>query len=116
MLQYVIKILLTATLVVAISELAKRSSFWGATLASLPLTSVLAFVWLYHDSGSPQRVAELSQSVLWLVIPSLTLFLVLPPLLRSGIGFWLSLGAACAATVVAYVGMVWCLGRFGIRV
>jgi hypothetical protein len=44
------------------------------------------------------------------------LFLILPPLLRSGIGFWLSLGAACAATVVAYVGMVWCLGRFGIRV
>jgi cobalamin synthase len=116
MLQYVIKILITAILVVAISELAKRSSFWGAALASLPLTSVLAFVWLYHDSGSTQRVAELSQGVFWLVIPSLTLFLVLPPLLRSGIGFWLSLGVACVATVVAYVGMGWCLGRFGIRV
>ena len=113
--QYLIKILLTAAVVVAVAEIAKRSTFWGAAVASLPLTSVLAFVWLYLDTGNTQRVADLSQSIFWLVLPSLTLFLVLPLMLRSGLGFWLSLAAACAATAVAYFVMVWGLGRFGIR-
>lgn len=113
--QYVIKILLTAAIVVAVTEIAKRSTFWGAALASLPLTSLLAFIWLYLDTGSSQRVADLSQSILWLVIPSLTLFVVLPLFLRAGFDFWLSLGAACAATAAAYFAMVWCLGRFGIH-
>jgi len=113
--QYVLKILVTAAVVVAVAEIAKRSTFWGAAIASLPLTSLLAFVWLYVDTGDTLRVADLSQSVFWLVLPSLTLFIALPLLLRSGAAFWLSLGVACVATAVAYFVMVWCLGRFGIR-
>jgi hypothetical protein len=113
--QYTIKTLLTAAVVVAVAEIAKRSTIWGAAVASLPLTSLLAFVWLYVDTGNSQRVADLSQSVFWLVLPSLTLFVVLPLLLRSGVAFWLSLGVACVATAIAYFAMVWCLGRFGIR-
>jgi hypothetical protein len=113
--QYVIKILLTAAVVVAVAEIAKRSTFWAAALASLPLTSLLAFIWLYLDTGSAQRVADLSQSILWLVLPSLTLFVVLPLLLRAELNFWLSLGAACTATAAAYFAVIWCLGRFGIH-
>jgi hypothetical protein len=113
--QYIIKILLTAAVVVAVAEIAKRSTFWGAAVASLPLTSLLAFVWLYLDTGNSQRVADLSQGVFWLVLPSLTLFVVLPLLLRAELGFWLSLGTACVATTTAYFVMVWCLGRFGIH-
>jgi hypothetical protein len=113
---YVVKVALTAAVVVAVSEVAKRSTFWSAALASLPLTSLLAFVWLYLDTGDLPRVAQLSHSILWLVIPSLTLFIVLPVLLRTGSTFWLSLALACIATAVAYLAMVWCLNRFGIRV
>ena len=113
--QYIIKVALTAAVVVAVAEIAKRSTLWGAAAASLPLTSLLAFVWLYIDTGDIARVANLSQGIFWLVLPSLTLFLLLPLLLRSGMMFWLSLGLACAATVAAYFAMVWCLGRFGIR-
>jgi hypothetical protein len=115
MLQYAIKIMLTAVLVVSVSEVAKRSSFWGATLASLPLTSVLAFAWLYIDTGDTQRVGALSHGILWLIIPSLVLFIALPLLLKAGVGFWLSLAASCAATAVAYVAMVRVLAHFGIR-
>lgn len=114
--QYAIKVLLTAAVVVAVSEIAKRSTFWAAALASLPLTSLLAFVWLYLDTGDTQRIASLSHGIFWLVLPSLTLFLLLPLLLRAGLGFWSSLGAASAATAVAYLGMIWCLARIGIRV
>jgi hypothetical protein len=63
MLQYAIKVLVTAIVVVAISELGKRSSFWGAVLASLPLTSLLAFIWLYRGTGNAEAIASLSQGL-----------------------------------------------------
>jgi len=114
-LQYAIKVLVTAIVVVAVSELGKRSSFWGAVLASLPLTSLLAFVWLYRGTGDAEAVASLSQSIFWLVLASLPMFLVLPALLRSGVSFWTALGASCLVTVGLYFGLVWVLRRLGVQ-
>ena len=113
--QYAAKVLITVAVVVAVSEIGKRSSLWGAVLASLPLTSLLAFVWLYLDTGSSEPIAALSRSIFWLVLASLPLFLVLPVMLRLGVSFWSSLGVACLVTVVAYFGLVWVLGRAGVR-
>ena len=113
--QYVVKVALTAIVVVAVSEVSKRSSFWAAALASLPLTSILAFVWLYLGTGDTQRVAALSQSIFWLILPSLPLFLVLPAMLRWGSGFWPALVAACASTALAYILTIRLLHVFGIR-
>jgi hypothetical protein len=113
--QYALKVLISALVIVAISELAKRSSLAGAILASLPLTSILAFVWLYTDSRSTEQVAGLSTSIFWLVLPSLVLFLVLPGLLRQGWGFWASLGSAIIATLAAYLLMLAVLPRLGVK-
>jgi len=44
------KILFTAIIVVVISEIAKRSTLIAGIVASIPLTSLLAFVWLYYDT------------------------------------------------------------------
>jgi hypothetical protein len=114
--QFAIKVAVTVAVVVAVSEIAKRSSLWGAILASLPLTSLLAFVWLYYESGNVQGIAQLSQSIFWLVLASLPLFLALPFLLRSGWSFWPSLSVACLVTVGAYFGIIWALGRFHVRI
>lgn len=113
--QYGIKVAITAIAVVAIAELAKRSSFWGAILASLPLTSLLAFVWLYVDTGDAGRVASLSHSIFWLVIPSLPLFLLLPLMLKLQWNFWLSLLAACGLTAACYAAVTWALPRIGVQ-
>lgn len=113
--QLALKVMLTAVVVVAVSEIAKRSSLWGAVLASLPLTSLLAFVWIYLETGNTQGIAALSQSIFWLVLASLPLFLILPLSLRAGWPFWPSLGLACAVTVAAYFALVWILGRFHVR-
>lgn len=89
--------------VVAIaSEVARRSSLLGAVLVSLPLTSILAFVWLYRDTGSTEEVAELSRSILFVLAPSVVLFLVLPVALRGGLSFWPALALGCALTAAAY--------------
>jgi hypothetical protein len=110
-LQYFVKIALTAVTVVAVSELAKRSTLWGALLTSLPLTSALAFVWLYVDTGDTDRIARLSIEVLWLVVPSLLFFVALPALLRGGVGFWISMAVATVGTAIAYAATIALLAR-----
>ncbi len=109
-----LKVFLTAVLVVAISEAAKRSTLLGGILASLPLTSLLAFIWLYEETGDKGKIAGLSVSIFWYVLPSLVLFVVLPLLLVRGVDFWLSLFVASALTFAAYVLMTTVLARFGI--
>jgi hypothetical protein len=52
---YIIKILISAILIVGISELSKRSSLIGAILASIPFVSVLAFIWIYVDTKNVER-------------------------------------------------------------
>lgn len=99
---FVFKVLLTAVLVAAISELGKRSTLAGALLASLPLTSVLALVWLYRDTGSAQQAAALAGGIFWLVLPSLAIFVVFPLAVRAGWAFWPALGSGIAATLAAY--------------
>ena len=88
MLYLVIKAAISGAIVAAVSEIARRYPGWGGLVASLPLTSLLAMIWLWRDSGEPERVAELSVSTIWFFIPSIPLFIALPWLLRSGVGFW----------------------------
>ena len=84
MLYLVVKAALSGIIVAAVSEIARRYPGWGGLVASLPLTSLLAMIWLWRDTQDAARVAELSSSTFWFILPSLPLFLVLPALLRSG--------------------------------
>lgn len=111
---YLIKIVITTILIVAISEISKRSSFIGAILASVPLISVLAMIWLYNDTKDITKVSELSISVFWLVLPSLALFISLPLLLKQGLNFYVSLIISIGITAVCYFLMISLLHRFGV--
>ncbi|HEX9881943.1 MAG TPA: DUF3147 family protein [Hyphomicrobium sp.] len=110
----VLKVVITALVVVAIAEVAKRSTFVAAIVASLPLTSLLAMIWLYADTGDTHKVADLAGGIFWLVLPSLALFIALPLMLRAGWSFGISLLAASALTVACYFAMIALLKRFGI--
>lgn len=112
---YIMKVAVTAVLVVLISEISKRSSFIGAVLASVPLTSVLAMLWLYIDTGDIGKVSELASSVFWLVLPSLALFIALPVLLANEVNFYLSLAVSIAITAICYWLMVMVLRHFGVE-
>ncbi|MDK8462534.1 DUF3147 family protein [Marinobacter sp. SS13-12] len=112
---YITKVAVTAVLVVLISEISKRSSFIGAVLASVPLTSVLAMLWLYIDTGDIGKVSELAGSVFWLVLPSLALFVALPVLLTHGVNFYLSLAVSIGITAICYWLMVVALRHYGVE-
>jgi hypothetical protein len=111
---YLIKLLLSAGIIVAVSEIAKFNTTLGALLLSLPIVSMLAIVWLYVDTRDAAQIAELTLSTFWLVLPTLPLFLVLPMLLKMGWAFYPAFGAAVGVMLASYLAAVALLSRFGI--
>lgn len=115
MLFALIKAGLSGLIILAISEIAKRSPAFAALIASLPLLSLLAVIWLWNETSDAERIATHLEATFWYVLPSLPLFLVMPWLLRSGTGFWPALGLSVALTFLLYLGTIWLAARFGIR-
>ena len=116
MIYYIIKILISAVLITAISEISKKSSLIGGILASVPLVSVLAMIWLYIDTRSSEKISQFSTSVFWLVIPSLSLFLILPVLLKMKMNFYIALPISTIVMIICYYLMIFILGKFGIKI
>lgn len=102
MLNLIVKAVVSAVLIVAATEAGKRSTLLGGLLVSMPLTSVIALTWLYAETKDRERVAAMTTDILWLVVPSLVLFLILPPMLRRGMHFALAMTLSCLATAAAY--------------
>jgi len=110
-----IKAALSGIIVAAVSEIARRYPGWGGLLASLPLTSLLAMLWLWRDTGDAARVADLSVSGIWFFVPSVPLFIALPMLLRSGVGFWASMALCVAGTLALYALFFWAGPKLGLK-
>jgi hypothetical protein len=115
MLYLIFKSLLSGVIIMAVSQIAKRSPAFGALVASLPLVSLLAIIWLWRDTGDTERIASHAEATFWYVIPSLPMFLALPYMLRHGASFWIALLAACALTVALYGITILIAARFGVR-
>lgn len=115
MIRFIIKVLITSILIATISEVGKRNSIMAAVYASLPLTTILAMVWLYLDSSDVQKVSSLSWNVLIAVIPSCIFLIALPILVKFGLNFWLSLLIAAVLTAIAYWIYVAVLKHYGIN-
>lgn len=109
-----IKYLTSAAIVVLVSELAKRSDRAGALVASLPLVTFLVLFWLHFEKQPEAKIANHAWYTFWYVLPTLPMFLVIPALLRAGVGFWPALLAGCALTVLLYLVTVWALAKFGV--
>lgn len=110
-----IKATLSGILIALASETARRWPGIGALILSLPLTSVLAMVWLWRDTADPQRLADHATGTLWFLAPSVPMFLLIPYLLKQGWGFYPALAASCLLTVALYALMVWIGPRFGLK-
>lgn len=115
MLYLAIKAAISGIIVAIVSEVAKRYPGFGALIASLPLVSVLGMIWLWHDKPDVPNMAAHVQATFWFVLPSLPMFLLVPWLLRSGIGFWVALAIGCALTILLYLAMTLFGPRFGLR-
>lgn len=108
------KYALTAAVVVLISEFAKRSGRLGGLVAALPLITLLALVWM-HLEGQPQpKISDFAKYTFWYVLPTLPMFLVFPAILPR-MGFWPSLIACAALTVLCFYLLAFGVRRFGVE-
>ena len=115
MIYYIAKLLITTLLIVLISEIAKRNSLAGAILAAIPLVSILAMTWMYVDTNSSVKAVEFSNNVVWLIVPSMTLFIAFPILIKKGFGFYPSMFISISMTIFAYYSVILLLEKLGIR-
>jgi len=107
------KYLLTALVVVAVSEFAKRSDRLGGFVAALPLVTILTLIWLHVERQPEQKIAIHAWYTFWYVVPTLPMFLAFPALLPR-LGFWLTL-LACLGITVACFGLTAVVAqRFGV--
>ncbi|MES2494553.1 MAG: DUF3147 family protein [Pseudomonadota bacterium] len=109
------KALISGVLIAIASTLARRYPGFGALVASLPLISVLGMIWLWTDKPDPETMAAHAGATFWYVLPSLPMFLIIPVLLRHGVGFWISLAIGCCLTIALYAAMTWMGPRFGLQ-
>ena len=114
MLWITIKYAVTAGVVVLVTEIAKRSDRLGGLIAALPLVTVLALIWLHLENQSVEKVANHAWYTFWYVIPTLPMFLVFPWLLPK-LGFWTTLLACIALSLICFAAFALFLRRFGIE-
>ncbi len=104
MIYVAVKLLISAALIALVSETGKRLPAFGALIASLPLVSVLAMVWMHQEGMQSEPMAAHAEATFWYVLPSLPMFLLIPYMLRHGHAFYPSLAAGCLLTIALYIG------------
>ena len=110
-----LKAALSGLIIAAVSEIARRSPGFGALVASLPLVSLLGMMWLWRETHEPERLAAHAEATFWFVLPSLPMFLLVPAMLRRGVGFWPALAAGCVLTIGLYFAMTAIGPRLGLK-
>ncbi|MFL6672890.1 MAG: DUF3147 family protein [Massilia sp.] len=108
------KYLITAGVVVLVSEIAKRSDKLGGFIAALPMVTFLALIWLHLEKQPESKVANHAWYTLWYVIPTLPMFGAFPFLLPR-LGFWATMLASVLITVVCFGLFALLVKRFGIE-
>lgn len=108
------KYLLTAGMVVFISEVAKRSDRLGGFIAALPLMTVLTLLWLHVENQPEEKIANHAYYTFWYVIPTLPMFLLFPFLLPR-LGFWMAMGVCVLATLISFALFTLLMKNFGIE-
>lgn len=101
--QYLIlKYLITAAVVVIVSEVARRSDRLGGLIAALPLITVLTLIWLFVEKQPDEKIANHAYYTFWYVLPTLPMFLLFPYLLPK-FGFFFTLASCILFTVILFV-------------
>jgi len=109
----IFKYLITAGVVVLISEVAKRSDRLGGLIAALPLVTVLALIWLYVENQSSEKISNHAYYTFWYVLPTLPMFLIFPYLLKK-FGFWVTLSLSMVITLIIFYIFAKLMKSFGI--
>ena len=113
--EFIIRALLSGLIIATIAVIGRKAPAVAALVASLPLISILAMIWLWRDTGNPRLLADHAEATFWYVLPSLPMFLLIPFMLRAGQNFWVAMTAGIILTVILYLATIGIAARFGVR-
>jgi len=114
----IIKYIITAAIVVAATELAKRSDKLGAIIVALPMVTIIAMIWLHVEAKGGEQVTKVANHAyytFWYVIPTLPMFLVMSRMIKQGANFWLALLVYMVGTVALFYLSYFILKKVGIQ-
>lgn len=95
-----VKVVVSALIIAGVSEVAKRMPSLGGLIAAMPLTTLLALIWLYAETGNYSLAHSFTRSVLFAIIPTAFFFIAALALFRRGVPFILVI----ALSFVIYIG------------
>lgn len=110
----IVKYLVTASIIVLVSELAKHLDRLGALIASLPFVTILVMIWLHLEGQKTEKIASHAYYTFWYVLPTMPMFLLMPWMLGRGFSFWPSLVASALLTIICFFLMALLMKRFGV--
>ena len=108
------KIGLTALIIFAVVQVQERNTLLAAVLVSIPIVSVLSMMWMNHEGQSATEIAGFAKDIVWLIIPSLLMFIVMPLMIERGWEFYPALGAGLASTILGYFLMIQIMDKYGL--
>ena len=98
MIYLISKILVTAFLIVIISEIAKTNERMGGLVAALPITTIMILFWLYYEKTPTEKISNHMSFTFLYVLPTLPMFLTFPYLINK-FGFYISVILSIIMTI-----------------
>ena len=95
-----IKIIVTACLIVLISEIAKINDKLGGLIAAMPIMTLLVILWMYYDGNSDEKISSHMSYTLLYIVPTIPMFLIFPFVI-SKFGFYMAFLISILITVIS---------------
>ena len=111
---YLIKLLLSALLMVTASEVGKRVPTMGAAIVSLPLASMIVMSFMYYDTHNTAKIAEFARAVPPIMMPSILFFYGFSFLVEYNVGFVMAMVLATAIMLAGYGVFMYFFARNGL--
>ena len=95
-----IKIIVTAGLIVLICEIAKVNDKLGGLIAAMPIITLLVILWMYYEGNSDEKISSHMSYTLLYIIPTIPMFIVFPFVI-SKFGFYIAFLISILVTVIS---------------
>ena len=95
-----LKILVTATIIVIVSEIAKVNDKIGGLIAAMPLTTFLILFWMYYENVSENKISSHINYTLLYLIATVPMFIIFPFCLNK-FGFWITIFISILITLIS---------------
>ena len=97
---YLIKIIIAVGIIVAASELSKKSTSLAAILLGLPIVLFTSFTFIWEESRDINKISLLTQETVIILLAGIPFLFLLVWMLKNGFNYYLSLGSSCGGIIL----------------